>query len=97
MPYISDIKMRTGMLFNQAVLSAKQKNPNIPFKELAPNEIDSIQVTQKGYSFCGGIGLNKYKRKYKRCFLTVVFDLVSLCLFLTQFRSSPLIFFVRVL
>lgn len=46
LPSISDIKTRIGMLYNQAVLSAKQKNPN-SFKELNQTEIEAIQVSQK--------------------------------------------------
>ena len=47
LPNISDIKTRIGMLYNHAVLSAKQKNPNSSFKELNQTEIDAIQVSQK--------------------------------------------------
>ena len=35
------------MMYNQAVFLARRKNPNITLKELAPNEIDAIQVTLK--------------------------------------------------
>ena len=47
LPDISDIRTRIGMLYNQAVLSAKRQNPNICFKELTETEIDAIQVSQK--------------------------------------------------
>ena len=47
LPDISDIKTRIGLMYNQAVMRAKHKNPHIPFNELSSSEIDSIQVTQK--------------------------------------------------
>ena len=47
LPDISDIKTRIGMMYNQAVYLARCKNQNITHKELAQDEIDSIQVTLK--------------------------------------------------
>ena len=47
LPDISDIKTRIGLMYNQAVMKAKYKNPHIAFNELSSSEIDAIQVTQK--------------------------------------------------
>ena len=47
MPTINDIKTRIGMLYNQAVISAKHKNPNIAYNPLHQEEIDAIQVSLK--------------------------------------------------
>ena len=47
MPTTTDIKTRIGMLYNQAVTSAKHKNPNIMYNPLNQGEIDAIQVSLK--------------------------------------------------
>ena len=47
MPTMTDIKTRIGMLYNQAVISAKHKNPNIAYNPLNQEEIDAIQVSLK--------------------------------------------------
>ena len=47
LPETSDIKNKIGMLYNQKVEEALQRNPNIQFHPLAQHEINSIQVHTK--------------------------------------------------
>ena len=47
LPETNDIKNKIGMLYNQKVEEALQKNPNIQFHPLAQHEINSIQVHMK--------------------------------------------------
>ena len=46
-PDTNDIKQKIGMLYNQKVEEARQKNPNIQYQPLNSQEINAIQIQMK--------------------------------------------------